>query len=84
MQESPPFKTEPVKIEANLFRHHPDYISGLLGSLDSEILTYQGAGVFNKIVEIAGFLQASFPLVFHLRLFWANLFLRHGSFVRRV
>ncbi len=53
MQESP-FKVEPVKVGSNLFHHHPDYISGLLRSSDFEILAYRGAGVFNKIVEIAG------------------------------
>jgi ubiquinone/menaquinone biosynthesis C-methylase UbiE len=56
-----PFKVEPLRVEANFFHHHPDYISGLLRSSDFEILTYRGAGVFNKIVEIAGFLADIIP-----------------------
>ncbi len=56
-----PFKTEPLKIEANFFHHHPAYISGLLRSSDFEIRNYRGAGVFNKIVESAGFLADIIP-----------------------
>jgi SAM-dependent methyltransferase len=56
-----PFKTDPLKVEANFFHHHPEYISGLLRSSDFEILKYRGAGVFNKIVEIAGALADIVP-----------------------
>lgn len=56
-----PFETEPLKVEANFFHHHPDYISDLLRSSDFEILKYRGAGVFNKIVEVAGVLADIIP-----------------------
>lgn len=56
-----PFRTEPLKVEANFFHHHPDYISDLLKAADFEILNYRGAGVFNKIVEVAGFLAGIAP-----------------------
>jgi SAM-dependent methyltransferase len=49
-----PFATEPQQVNANLFHHHPRYVSGLLNEFGLEILAYRGAGVFNKIVEHAG------------------------------
>ncbi len=74
MRENP-FKTEPLQVEANFFHHHPDYIADLLKSLDFEILTYRGAGVFNKIVEHAGFLAGIVPPGISLAPFLGKSFL---------
>jgi SAM-dependent methyltransferase len=60
IQQSP-FATEPQKVGANLFHHHPRYISDLLSELGLEISAYRGAGVFNKIVEHAGSLADFVP-----------------------
>jgi ubiquinone/menaquinone biosynthesis C-methylase UbiE len=70
-----PFTTEPVQLEANLYHHHPNYISGLLSAADFEILTYRGAGVFNRMVAAAGFFADFIPAGISLAPFLGRFFL---------
>jgi SAM-dependent methyltransferase len=79
-----PFSREPLALEANIFNHHPAYVSELLAAAGFKHLIYRGAGVFDKLEQFSGRFFKWVPR----GTFWApilgNLFLAPWIFCRGI